>query len=86
MNPRSSIDAALEVLDADGRIVADAADVLGLDPLVETTIPADGVYTAVVKLVNYQGYSTAVYRLTLGEVPYPTAVFPVAVERRQLLN
>ncbi len=81
LNPRSFIDAALEVLDAEGRIVADAADVLGLDPLVETTIPADGVYTAVVKLVNYQGYSTAVYRLTLGEVPYPTAVFPVAIER-----
>ena len=81
LNPRSFIDAALELLDAEGRIVADAADVLGLDPLVETTIPADGVYTAVVKLVNYQGYSTAVYRLTLGEVPYPTAVFPVAIER-----
>lgn len=81
LNPRSFIDAALEVLDSEGRIVADAADVLGLDPLVETTIPADGVYTAVVKLVNYQGYSTAVYRLTLGEVPYPTAVFPVAIER-----
>lgn len=81
LNPRSFIDAALEIRDSEGRIVADAADVLGLDPLVETTIPADGAYTAVVKLVNYQGYSTAVYRLTLGEVPYPTAVFPVAIRR-----
>ncbi|MBA4016922.1 MAG: hypothetical protein C0483_07035 [Pirellula sp.] len=81
LNPRSFIDAALEVLDSEGCIVGDAADVLGLDPLVETTIPADGIYTAVVKLVNYQGYSTAVYRLTLGEVPYPTALYPVAIER-----
>ncbi|MBL9094399.1 MAG: PPC domain-containing protein [Planctomycetaceae bacterium] len=81
LKPRSMIDAALEVLDAEGRIVADAADTLGLDPLVEFTVPADGAYVVRVKLVNFQGYPTAAYRLTLGAAPYPTALFPVAVER-----
>jgi hypothetical protein len=61
--------------------VADAADVLGLDPLVEAVIPEDGDYTARVKLVNYQGYPEAVYRLTIGEVPFPTATLPVAVRK-----
>ncbi|MBN8627688.1 MAG: PPC domain-containing protein [Planctomycetes bacterium] len=83
LNPRSYIDVAMEVLDADGRVVADAADVLGLDPLAEFVVPADGTYFAGVKLVNYQGYASAVYRLTLGEVPLPTALFPVAVRRGQ---
>jgi hypothetical protein len=83
LTPRSFIDVALEVLDAEGRVVADAADVLGLDPLSEFVVPADGTYFAGVKLVNYQGYVSAVYRLTLGEVPLPTALFPVAVRRGQ---
>src|SRR5205814_37842 len=74
-------DAALELLDAEGRVVADAADVLGLDPLVEAIIPEDGAYVARVKLVNYQGYVEAVYRLTIGEVPFPTAAMPVAVQK-----
>lgn len=79
--PRSFTDAALELLDSEGRVVADAADVLGLDPLVEAVIPEDGDYTARVKLVNFQGYPEAVYRLTIGEVPFPTAAMPVAVRK-----
>lgn len=81
MLPRGFVDATLEVLDAEGRVVADAADVVGLDPLATLTIPADGFYTARVKLVNFQGFPDAVYRLTLGEVPYPTAMLPAAVRR-----
>ena len=79
--PRGFADAALELLDAEGRVLADAADVLGLDPLVEVRIPADGKYTARVKLVNYQGFPDAVYRLTIGETPFPTASLPVAVQK-----
>jgi hypothetical protein len=79
-NPRSFTDAALEVVDAEGRVVADAADTLGLDPAVEFVAPADGDYFAKVRLVNFIGYPDAVYRLTIGDVPYPTVAFPVAVE------
>jgi len=78
-NPRSFTDAALEVVDSEGRVLADAADTLGLDPAVEFVAPADGDYFAKVRLVNYIGYPDAVYRLTIGDVPYPTAAFPVAV-------
>jgi hypothetical protein len=79
--PRAFTDAALELLDAEGRVIADAADVLGLDPLVEAIIPDDGEYVARVKLVNFQGYPEAVYRLTIGEVPFPIAARPVAVQQ-----
>jgi len=79
LRPRAFIDAMLEVVDRDGRLLAESGDELGLDPLVEFSVPADGDYVARVKLANYQGFPTAFYRLTLGEVPYPTAVFPVAV-------
>lgn len=81
MLPRGFVDSALEVLDSEGRVIGDAADTLGLDPLVNVVIPADGEYTAQVKLVNFRGFPDAVYRLTLGEVPFPTSIMPVAVER-----
>jgi hypothetical protein len=40
------VDAGLELLDSAGRVVADAEDSLGLDPLVHFAVPADGFYTA----------------------------------------
>jgi hypothetical protein len=79
LRPRSFIDATLEIVDGEGRVLAESGDALGLDPLIEFPVPADGDFVARVKLANYQGFPTAFYRLTLGEVPYPTAVFPVAV-------
>lgn len=70
------VDAELQVLDEQGRVVAEASDTIGLDPLVEFVAPADGNYVARVQHVLYQGYPQAVYRLTLGEVPVPVALFP----------
>lgn len=73
---RGVVDASLEILDASGRVVAEAQDTLGLDPLLETTLPADGDYVAQVRLLNFDGFPQAVYRLTLGDVPVPVAAFP----------
>ncbi|MBI5761303.1 MAG: PPC domain-containing protein [Planctomycetales bacterium] len=70
------VDADLQVLDAQGKVVAEAQDTLGLDPLVEFTALADGVYFARVQHVAFRGYPQAVYRLTLGDVPIPAAIFP----------
>ena len=69
-------DFSLELLDAQGNTLAAAEDTLGYDPLIHYVLPADGEYLARVQLVNYQGFPEACYRLTLGEVPYVTGVFP----------
>ena len=74
-------DFTLELLDSKGRVVAESLDRLGYDPLIEFNLPADGTYTARVKLVAYGGFPEAVYRLTIGQVPYITSVFPPGLTR-----
>lgn len=72
-------DFSLELLDSAGRTLASAEDTVGFDPLIETTLPADGSYIIRVQLLNYAGFPQAVYRLTLGDVPYPTVAFPAGM-------
>lgn len=74
-------DFSLELLDAEGRTLASAEDTLGFDPLIEHTLPADGDYLVRVQLLNYGGFPEAVYRLTLGEVPYVIGAFPPGRQR-----
>ncbi|MDB5391319.1 MAG: peptidase domain protein [Planctomycetaceae bacterium] len=74
-------DFSLELFDAAGRTLASAEDTLGFDPVIYHTLPDDGDYLVRVQLLNYQGFLEAVYRLTLGEVPYPTSVFPPGYRR-----
>ena len=74
-------DFSLELLDANGRTLAAAEDTIGYDPLVEHILPADGDYFVRVQLLNYGGFPEAVYRLTLGEVPYITGAFPAGYQR-----
>src|SRR5438105_193808 len=38
------LDTNLELLDAKGKVIASAGDTLGLDPVIEHVIPADGRY------------------------------------------
>lgn len=74
-------DFSLELLDAEGRTLAAAEDTIGFDPLVEHTFAADGDYFVRVQLLNYGGFPEAVYRLTLGDVPYAVGAFPAGVRR-----
>ncbi len=74
-------DFSLELLDANGRTLAAAEDSIGYDPLIEHTLPANGDYFVRVQLLNYGGFPEAVYRLTLGEVPYITGAFPAGCQR-----
>lgn len=75
------LDTNLELLDASGKVIAAADDTLGLDPLLTIEIPSDGAYTLVVKSLQFQGSDHAVYRLTVGEVPYPSSLFPAGGRR-----
>ncbi|MEI8383153.1 MAG: PPC domain-containing protein [Planctomycetota bacterium] len=74
-------DFSLELLDATGRTLASAEDTIGFDPIIEFTLPADGDYFVRVQLLNYGGFPEAVYRLTLGDVPYPVSAFPAGYQR-----
>lgn len=70
------LDTSLELRDEHGKVVAGAADTLGLDPVLTYDVPAAGRFTLRVSSLGYQGSASAVYRLTVGEVPYPTALYP----------
>jgi hypothetical protein len=74
----------LELFDAAGRVVAEAEDTLGLDPLIEYRVEQAGEYVVKVGLLNHQGFPDAVYRLTVGEVPYVTSVFPAGGRRGEV--
>lgn len=75
------LDTSLELLDAQGQVLASAEDTVGLDPVIHLKLPADGTYIVRVKAVAYAGARSAVYRLTIGEVPYVTSVFPAGGQR-----
>jgi hypothetical protein len=80
------VDLDLQIVNDRGQVLAEAQDTWGLDPLVEFVAPADGQYTARVQHVLYRGYPQAIYRLIIGEVPVPTAVFPPGIERGKTVN
>jgi hypothetical protein len=47
------------------------------DPVLEFDIPADGNYSLDIHDSIYRGREDFVYRITLGEVPYVTSIFPL---------
>ena len=79
-------DAELTVVDPQGRVVAEAQDTLSLDPLAEFTAASDGQYLVKVQLNSFRGYPEAVYRLTIGEVPVVTSIFPPGGRRGETVT
>ncbi len=47
------------------------------DPVVSCEIPADGDYRVEIRDAIYRGREDFVYRLTIGELPFVTAIFPL---------
>jgi hypothetical protein len=47
------------------------------DPVLTCEIPADGTYTLEIRDTLYRGREDFVYRITLGEIPYVTGIFPL---------
>jgi hypothetical protein len=80
------LDTSLELFDSQGQILAAAEDTVGLDPVIHHKLPADGAYIVRVKAVAYAGARSAVYRLTLGEVPYVTSIFPAGGRRGETIS
>jgi hypothetical protein len=77
----SPLDARLEVLDGQGRRIADNDDTFGADPLVRFTAPADGTYQVRIMDTRFEGGQAFVYRLTLTAGPHLESVFPLGGPR-----
>jgi len=70
--------AALTLYDSKGREVAYNDDFrFRPDPVLLCKIPADGEYVLEVKDAIYRGREDFVYRLTLGELPFVTGIYPL---------
>ena len=71
-------EAALTLLDAKGREVASAERYrFRPDPVIHFQVPRDGTYTIEVRDSLYRGREDFVYRLTIGELPFVTGIFPL---------
>ena len=72
----------MALYDADGREVAYADDFLfNPDPVVYVKIPKDGLYELEIRDSIYRGREDFVYRITLGEIPYLTSIFPLGAQQ-----
>jgi hypothetical protein len=70
--------ATLALFDAQGREVAYNDDFrFNPDPVLACEIPADGAYTLELKDAIYRGREDFVYRITAGELPFVTSIFPL---------
>jgi hypothetical protein len=70
--------ATLALYDARGREVAYSDDYrFHPDPIVLYKVPEDGQYVVEIKDAIYRGRVDFVYRISLGELPYITGIFPL---------
>lgn len=71
-------EAAVTILDARGREIASAERYrFRPDPVVHFRVPRDGTYTVEIRDSLYRGREDFIYRLTLGELPFVTGIFPL---------
>jgi hypothetical protein len=70
--------ATLAVYDAQGKELAYDDDFrFNPDPVLYLRIPADGEYVVEIKDAIYRGREDFVYRITMGELPFVTSIFPL---------
>lgn len=70
--------AVLAVYDAQGKELAYDDDFrFNPDPVLYFQIPADGEYLVEIKDAIYRGREDFVYRITIGELPFVTGIFPL---------
>ncbi len=70
--------ATLALYDSHGKELAYDDDFrFNPDPVLYYQIPADGEYTVEIKDAIYRGREDFVYRVTLGELPFVTGIFPL---------
>ncbi len=78
----SRLDSTIELLSTDGKLIASNQDYHGrVDAVVIHTIPRTGTYTLRVTDGLNGGSDRHFYRLTVGELPYVTSVFPLGTRK-----
>ena len=86
---KSPMDGVLQLVSADGFVLAQNNDFHGLDPQVAFAVPKDGTYIARVfafpsqpdSSIRFAGAETYIYRLTLTTEGFADYAFPLAVSR-----
>ena len=71
---------ALHIYDSNGTEIAENHGYYELDPLLDWKCPADGSYSLEVRDMLGRGNPGNVYRMTIGQLPYDTVVYPPAVQ------
>lgn len=79
----SPLEALIEVLDADGNVVAEATGKLGRDPQLRFTPPSSGRFTTRIRDLRGSGLQNHVYRLTITDGPWLDSVYPLGGPRGQ---
>ena len=70
--------ATIALYDSNGREVAFADDhVFDPDPVISYVVPADGEYEIEIRDAIYRGREDFVYRVSVGELPFITRMFPL---------
>ena len=70
--------AVLRLYDSGGREVAYSDDFrFDPDPVIYFEVPEDGEYLLVINEALFRGRESFVYRITVGELPFVTAIFPL---------
>jgi hypothetical protein len=84
----SAIDPLLEILDANGRVIARSEDapLIGLDARVEVAFPREGDYYVVVRDSRFSTQTANFYRLKVGSYSYPREVFPLGGRRGDVVE
>jgi hypothetical protein len=77
----SPLDSRLEILDAQGRVIAENDDGAGRDSRLRFRAPADGTYAVRIRDANGRGGQNYVYRLTLTADPVLDRVYPLGGRR-----
>ncbi len=72
------LQAVLRLYDATGKEVAYSDDFrFDPDPLIYYEVPEDGEYLLTINEALFRGRESFVYRITIGELPYVTSIFPL---------
>jgi hypothetical protein len=80
-------DACLTLYDAGGRQLASVDDFrFKPDPVLFYDVPKDGEYLVEIRDIIYRGRADFVYRLSIGELPYITHLYPLGGRRNSTVK
>jgi hypothetical protein len=77
----SKLDSSLAVFDKAGKELARNEDAVGLDSVLQFTVPEDGEYVLGLRDFRHLGGGDFRYRLTVGVLPYVSGTFPFGAQR-----